>query len=79
VNVYDDYVRYLTTVEQKANSLHYERTYEIDQVVVPVDQVKSMRQLYRTVALDERASAARNKQRGIDAQRADSTGHPVLR
>jgi hypothetical protein len=62
VDVRNDYVHYVSKAEQKANILHYERTYEIDKVVVPVDQVKSMRQFYRTVALDERSSAVLKKQ-----------------
>jgi hypothetical protein len=62
VDVHNDYVRYISKTEQKGNTLHYERTYEIDKVVVPIDQVKSMRQFYRTVALDERSSAVLRKQ-----------------
>jgi hypothetical protein len=62
VDAYNDYVRYVSKTEQRADTLHYERTYEIDRVVVPVDQVKSMRQFYRTVALDERSSAVLKKQ-----------------
>jgi hypothetical protein len=62
VDAHNDYARYTSKTEQKANTLHYERTYEIDKVVVPVDQVKAMRQFYRTVALDERSSAVLKKQ-----------------
>lgn len=61
VDVSNDYARYISKTAQEADTLHYERTYEIDRVVVPVDQVKAMRQFYRTVALDERSSAVLKK------------------
>lgn len=62
VDVRNNYVRYSSKCEQKTDTLHYERRYEIDDVVVPADQVRPMRQLYRAVALDERSSAVLRKQ-----------------
>ena len=62
VNQANDYARYISKTEQHGKTLNYERTYEIDKVVVPVDQIKAMRQFYRAVALDERSSAVLKKQ-----------------
>lgn len=62
VEVHNDYARYVSKTEQKANVLHYERTYEIDKVIVPVEQVGTMRQLYRAVSRDERSSVVLRKQ-----------------
>ena len=48
---------YRSQLEVKGNILHYRRSYEIKDVLVPVERLEELKTFYRRVAADERNSA----------------------
>jgi hypothetical protein len=48
---------YHSKIEVKGNVLRYQRTYEIRELVVPVDKLSELKTFYRTIAGDERNTA----------------------
>jgi hypothetical protein len=50
------FAEYKSSVEVKDNVLHYQRTFEIKDVRVPVEKLDELKKFYRQVAADERAS-----------------------
>jgi hypothetical protein len=57
VRVVSDFGEYRSQIEVKNNVLHYSRTYEIKSVIVPTQKLNDLKQFYRQIAADERASA----------------------
>jgi hypothetical protein len=57
VSVVSDFGEYRSQIEVKNNVLHYSRTYEIKSVIVPTQKLNDLKQFYRRIAADERASA----------------------
>src|SRR5260370_285823 len=56
-----DYGYYSSTVEVSGNTLHYKRTYETKDVVVPADKLNVFRNFLRQINSDERQSAVLRK------------------
>jgi transglutaminase-like putative cysteine protease len=52
-----DYASYKSDVQVKDNVLHYKRTYEINDVVVPTEKLPEVRDFFHQVAAAEKSSA----------------------
>ncbi len=52
-----DYATYKSEVEVKDNVLHYKRTYEITDLVVPTQKLGEVRDFFHRIAMDEKSSA----------------------
>jgi hypothetical protein len=52
-----DYATYKSAVEVKDNILHYKRTYEITDLVVPAQKLGEVRDFFHQIAVDEKSSA----------------------
>ena len=59
---HNDYLRYSSDFKVEGSVLHYQRQYEVDKVMVPVDRIPEVQKFYRSVAADERASVVLKKQ-----------------
>lgn len=62
MEAHNDYLRYSSDFKVEGSVLHYQRQYEIDKVMVPVDHIPEVQRFYRAVAADERASVVLKKQ-----------------
>jgi predicted transglutaminase-like cysteine proteinase len=62
VEAHNDYLRYSSDFKVEGSILHYQRQYEVDKVMVPVDRIPEVQKFYRSVAADERASVVLKKQ-----------------
>jgi hypothetical protein len=51
-----DFATYTSQVKVDGNVIHYTRTYQVKQVLVPLDKLDDLKKFYRQVAADERAS-----------------------
>jgi hypothetical protein len=51
------YGTYKSKVEVTGNVLHYKRTYEITDVVVPTQKLDEVKDLFHQIAADEHSSA----------------------
>jgi transglutaminase-like putative cysteine protease len=52
-----DYATYKSEVQVTGNVLHYKRSYEISDLVVPAKKLDEVRDFYRQIAVDEKSSA----------------------
>jgi hypothetical protein len=57
MNVQSSFATYKTQVANSEHSIHYTRTYMLKSVRVPVEQLKDLREFFRTIADDERSFA----------------------
>ena len=57
VNVKCDYATYKSEVQVTGNVLHYKRTYEITDLVVPTQKLDEVRDFFHQIAADEKSSA----------------------
>jgi len=57
VNTECAYGRYKSEVKVDGNKLHYKRTYEINDLMVPTQKLNELRDFFHQIAADERASA----------------------
>ena len=57
VNVDFSFASYHSNTEASGNTIHYTRTFEIKELSVPVSKAGELKQLYRTIAGDERNTA----------------------
>ena len=51
------YATYKSDVQVKDNVLHYKRTYEITDLVVPTEKLSEVRDFFHQIAMDEKSSA----------------------
>jgi hypothetical protein len=51
-----DFASYTSQVKVDGNVIHYTRTYQVNQVLVPLDKLPELKKFNRQVAADERAS-----------------------
>lgn len=51
------YATYKSEVKVDGNTLHYKRTYEVRELIVPVQKLDEVRTFFHQIAADERASA----------------------
>jgi len=51
-----NFASYTSQVKVDGNKIHYTRTYQIKQVLVPLDKLDDLKKFYRQVAADERSS-----------------------
>jgi hypothetical protein len=51
-----EFASYTSQVKVDGNVLHYTRTYQVKQVLVPLDKLDELKKFYRQIAADERAS-----------------------
>ncbi len=51
------YATYKSEVKVEGNILHYKRTYEVRELIVPVQKLDEVRTFFHQIAADERASA----------------------
>ncbi len=52
-----DYATYKSEVQVSGNVLHYKRTYEINDLVVPTEKLSEVREFFHQIAIDEKSSA----------------------
>jgi hypothetical protein len=52
-----DYATYKSEVQVTGNVLHYKRTYEINDLVVPTEKLSEVREFFHQIAIDEKSSA----------------------
>jgi hypothetical protein len=57
VDVDDGFATYHSKTELIGRTLRYTRSYEVDQLSVPVDRVQDLRNLFRVIEADERSEA----------------------
>jgi len=57
VKVECPYGTYRSEVQVEGNKLHYKRTYEITDLIVPTDKLGEVRDFFHQIAADERSSA----------------------
>lgn len=57
VDVKSEYGSYRSKIELTGSTLHYQRLYEIDAVMVPTTKIPGVRKFFGEIASDERASA----------------------
>jgi hypothetical protein len=62
MEAHNDYLRYSSDFTVEGSVLHYQRQYEVDKVMVPVDRIPEVQKFYRSVAADERSSVVLKKQ-----------------
>ena len=55
------FAEYVSTVEAKDNVLHYNRSYTVKDLLVPMDEMSTLRTFMRGVAADERNTAVLKK------------------
>jgi hypothetical protein len=55
------YATYKSEVKVEGNILHYRRTYEVRELIVPVAKLDEVRTFFRQISADERASAVLRK------------------
>ena len=51
------YGTYKSEAKMDGNKLHYKRTYEIDDLIVPTQKLNEVREFFHEIAVDERSSA----------------------
>ena len=51
------YGSYKSEIEVSGNVLHYKRTYEITDVIVPTQKLDEVKDFFRQIAADEHSSA----------------------
>lgn len=51
-----EFASYTSQTQVTGNKIHYTRTYQVKQVMVPPDKMDELRKFYRQIASDERAS-----------------------
>jgi uncharacterized protein DUF3857/transglutaminase superfamily protein len=61
VDVKSDYGAYRSKIELTGSTLHYQRVYEINKVLVPTQNLPEVRGFFKEIATDERASAVLRK------------------
>lgn len=61
VDVKSEYGSYRSKIELTGTTLHYQRLYEIDAVMVPTTKIPNVRKFFSEIASDERASAVLRK------------------
>jgi len=57
VDVKSDFASYKSKIEISGNSMHYQRTYQVTDVLVPTEKLPSLRNFFSQIASDERATA----------------------
>lgn len=61
VDVKSEYGSYKSKIEVTGNMLHYQRMYEINKVMVPIEKMDAVRSFFREINSDERANAVLRK------------------
>ncbi len=51
-----DFASYASQIQVTGNAIHYTRTFQVKQVLVPLDKMDELRKFNRQIAQDERAS-----------------------
>jgi len=51
-----DFASYASQTQVTGNKIRYKRTYQVNQVLIPLDKLDELRKFNRQVAADERSS-----------------------
>jgi hypothetical protein len=61
VDVKSEFASYKSKTEISGNSMHYQRTYQVTDILVPTEKLPSLRNFFSQIASDERATAVLRK------------------
>ena len=61
VDIKSEYGSYKSKIDVTGNMLHYQRMYEINKVMVPIEKMDTVRSFFREINSDERANAVLRK------------------